>query len=263
MNDQASPSEGSTAPLILVVDDDESAARLAETYLRKAGFQVQIAWEGESALEATAAAKPDAVLLDLYLPGLDGFEICRRLKDEEATRNVPVIILSSHHDHDQVMEALKAGADDFLVKPLDPHVLLQKIYTNILGKEEDVEREKADGEERSREKRQYFRIAEIAQAVLHLPVESLDLSEGGAGLLSQSPVKAGTVLTLTCQQFGEVLGSSEVAVRVRYVLNLHGKRRYRIGVEFIGLSEKERKKIRQYVYRRQISRVKTRQADSF
>lgn len=242
-------------PLILVVEDDDSAAQLAAAHLMRAGFRSRHFFEGEQAVEEAAELGPCAILLDLHLPGMDGFEVCRRLKADPRTRKIPVIVLSAHRNREHVLKALQAGADDFLVKPIDPHLLLHKLHTNLPREEEVVEAEEETASS-APDKRQFIRIREEAEGVLHLPLKVMDLSEGGAGLVGESPIEEGSILHLQCARFGDIFGVAEIPVRVRYCGPIRGHRRYRIGVEFVGLAEDKRKKIRKYIFKRQAEKVK-------
>ena len=111
-------------PLILIVEDDESLCHLLRDYLSAQDFRVQTAMCGEGALGKARGEVPDAVVLDLMLPGIDGFEVCRRLRTFYAG---PILMLTaSKADADQV-QGLELGADDFVNKPVDPRVLLARL----------------------------------------------------------------------------------------------------------------------------------------
>jgi DNA-binding response OmpR family regulator len=257
MNEKSSADSERGEPLVLLVDDDESASQMAEIYLKRAGYRVRHSAEGEDALAASAKEKPAAVLLDLYLPDTDGFAVCRSLKSSEGTKDVPVIVLSSHGNREHVLRAIEVGASDFIVKPVDPHLLLHKVHTNLPESSKQPISEPTERDPGSQDERRYVRIGEISKAVLHLPLETVDLSEGGVGLMSKSPVFPGNVLFLSCQKFVSILGVAEVPVRVKYARQVGGRPRYRLGVEFVDMDEKNRKKIRQYIYKRQVAKVRT------
>jgi putative two-component system response regulator len=112
---------------VLVVDDDTSVARVFERLLAKEGYAVEAVGDGPSALAAVDRQAPDVVLLDVMIPGLDGFEICRRLKRESATRLTPVILVTALSDRESRISGMEAGADDFLTKPVDPQELLARV----------------------------------------------------------------------------------------------------------------------------------------
>ena len=106
---------GDGPPSILMVDDDPHVLRSLRAALESHGYRVRSAATGSIALEACAAERPDVVLLDLALPGLDGVEVCRRLR---SWSRVPILVLSARVHESQKVQALDAGADDYVTKPL-------------------------------------------------------------------------------------------------------------------------------------------------
>ena len=100
---------------VLVVDDEEQVRDLLNTFLKREGYEVVVASNGEEAIKLAEAENPQLILLDVVMPGLDGIETCRRLKSQETTKLIPVIISTAFRD--TLGEALEAGADDFLTKP--------------------------------------------------------------------------------------------------------------------------------------------------
>jgi signal transduction histidine kinase/DNA-binding response OmpR family regulator len=109
---------------ILLIEDEASSARLLHTYLTKAGHQVRVASDGEQGLASARAHRPAAIVLDILLPGIDGWEVLRQLKSDEALRDVPVIIATVV---DERGVGLALGAVDYLVKPIDPKALLDRL----------------------------------------------------------------------------------------------------------------------------------------
>jgi putative two-component system response regulator len=118
---------GETNARILVVDDARENRALLERLLSTAGYIVQTAENGEGALECIAASAPDIVLLDVQMPGLNGFEVCRRIKTEPATRLIPVVLITGLSDRRSRIEGSDAGADDFIHKPFDADELRARI----------------------------------------------------------------------------------------------------------------------------------------
>ncbi len=112
---------------ILVIDDEEDILELVKYNLSKEGFLVTCATNGEQALKLAAELLPDLIILDLMLPGIDGLDVCRRLKHEEKTRKLPVIMLTAKGEEADVVTGLELGADDYVVKPFSPRVLLARI----------------------------------------------------------------------------------------------------------------------------------------
>ena len=120
-----------TGPRVLVVDDDDAAARLLQRILQPEGYAVEVAHDGDSAFTAVSSRQPDVVLLDVMLPGVNGFEICRRLKQERSTRLTPVILVTALSARQARLEGVDSGADDFLTKPVDSHELLARVRSLV------------------------------------------------------------------------------------------------------------------------------------
>ncbi|MCX5193265.1 response regulator transcription factor [Streptomyces sp. NBC_00249] len=119
---------------ILVVDDDPTVSEVVTGYLRRAGFAVEEAADGPAALAAAGRARPDLVVLDLMLPGIDGLEVCRRLR---AAGPVPVIMLTARGDEDDRITGLEVGADDYVTKPFSPRELVLRV-TSVLRRSRAV-----------------------------------------------------------------------------------------------------------------------------
>jgi len=102
--------------LILIVEDDEFFSGLVAQKLDKAGFEALIAYSGEQAFEILKEKIPSLIILDLMMPEVDGFEVISRLKKDEKTKGIPVVVLSNLGQRDEVDKAMALGADDFLIK---------------------------------------------------------------------------------------------------------------------------------------------------
>ncbi len=116
-----------TAPLILVVDDYQDAREMYAEYLQFSGFRVAEARNGNEALEQAFALKPDLILMDLSLPGMDGWEATRVLKADERTKSIPVVALTGHALAGASEGAKKAGCDSFVTKPCLPDDLVVEV----------------------------------------------------------------------------------------------------------------------------------------
>ena len=114
-------------PLILVVDDYQDAREMYAEYLQFSGFRVAEARNGNEAVEKAFALKPDLILMDLSLPGMDGWEATRRLKADDATRRIPVVALTGHALAGASEGAKKAGCDSFVTKPCLPDDLVVEV----------------------------------------------------------------------------------------------------------------------------------------
>ena len=115
------------AATILVCDDDPLILDLLEHRLSGRGYLVVLARDGREGLARTAECRPDAIVLDAMMPTVDGYEMLRRLREEEDTRRVPVIMLTARRSERDVVGALELGADDFISKPLIPEELLSRL----------------------------------------------------------------------------------------------------------------------------------------
>lgn len=123
---------------ILLVEDDEDILELVAYNLGKDGYQVTKAKSGEEGLRLAYAKIPDLMVLDLMLPEMDGLEVCRRLKRENKTRHIPVVILTAKGEEPDIVAGLELGADDYVTKPFSPRVLLARIGA-VLRRGEETE----------------------------------------------------------------------------------------------------------------------------
>ncbi|HXM07050.1 MAG TPA: response regulator transcription factor [Candidatus Acidoferrum sp.] len=122
---------------VLVAEDDRRTARIVERYLRAASYDVTLAADGEEALALFAEIPPDLVVLDVMLPKIDGFEICRRIRREG---NVPVIMLTARVGEDDRLRGLLGGADDYVVKPFSPREIVARVATVLRRAGDDTHR---------------------------------------------------------------------------------------------------------------------------
>lgn len=109
---------------ILIVDDDENIAELISLYLEKEQYDTETAHDGEEALKIVEVYNPDLILLDLMLPGIDGYEVCQQVRK---TRDIPIIMLSAKGEVFDKVLGLKMGADDYMVKPFDANELIARV----------------------------------------------------------------------------------------------------------------------------------------
>ena len=120
---------------ILVVDDEEDLLELVRYNLAKEGFQVECVASGELALKSARRQPPDLIVLDLMLPAVDGLEVCRRLKAEQKTRDVPIVMLTAKSEESDVVAGLDRGADDYITKPFSPRVLSARVKALLRRRE--------------------------------------------------------------------------------------------------------------------------------
>jgi two-component system phosphate regulon response regulator PhoB len=112
---------------ILVIEDDKDIQELLTYNLGREGYSVEVAASGETGLELARAKLPDLILLDLMLPGMDGLETCRILRRDDKTRQIPIIMLTAKGEDIDMVTGLELGADDYIVKPFSPKVLVARI----------------------------------------------------------------------------------------------------------------------------------------
>jgi len=116
---------------ILVVDDTPANIQALAAILKERGYQISVATNGQQALDALSRVQPDLILLDVMMPGLDGFETCRRLKAAEQWRQIPVIFLTAKTDTADIVQGFELGAVDYVAKPFNAHELLARVNTHL------------------------------------------------------------------------------------------------------------------------------------
>ena len=112
---------------ILIVEDEEDIVELIRYNLVKNGYRVSAALRGDEGLRLARAETPDLILLDLMLPGLDGIEVCRALRQDERTARIPVVMLTARAEESDVITGLELGADDYVTKPFSPKILIARL----------------------------------------------------------------------------------------------------------------------------------------
>src|SRR5215472_3228046 len=120
---------------VLAVDDNEVNLELLSAYLGTTDCELVLAHNGTEALDAIAVGRLDLVLLDVVMPGMDGFEVCRRIKSDPANRLLPVVLVTSLNTVEDRVRALQLGADDFLAKPIDRNELMGRVGSLIKPKD--------------------------------------------------------------------------------------------------------------------------------
>lgn len=122
------PQENATDPLVLIVEDDRSLRLMYGEYLRTAGFRIIDAHNGFQALEKARDQRPDAVVTDLAVPGMDGFEFCRALQQSAATRAIPILAVTGHSEYlDDPARFRHAGISHVLLKPCEPDAIAREL----------------------------------------------------------------------------------------------------------------------------------------
>src|SRR5271170_683759 len=122
------------AKRLLIVDDSPDVHELVQVWLASESLEFCSCFNGEQAVSTASALRPELILLDVDLPGIDGFEICRRLKINPATQDIPVIFLTGASATEEKLRGLELGASDYLIKPFDPAELRARVRTSIQTK---------------------------------------------------------------------------------------------------------------------------------
>ena len=162
--------------LILLVDDEASIVKLAQMYLEREGYQVQSVGDGMLALQFMRASQPDLLVLDVMLPGLDGFEVCRRIRAENHA--LPILMLTARDEDIDKILGLELGADDYMTKPFNPRELVARVKAILRRSERPA-------------------TSQPASEVIHLGDLAIDLGQ-------RSVLCQGKVIDLRMQEF-EVL----------------------------------------------------------
>ncbi|MDD3730843.1 MAG: response regulator [candidate division Zixibacteria bacterium] len=127
--------------LILIIEDETDIAELIRYNLEREGYRVNISSTGEKGIKEACLKAPDAVILDLMLPGIDGLDVCRSLRNNDKTRNIPILMLTAKSEEADIVTGLEVGADDYITKPFSPRVLLARLRA-VLRRNEDTPDEK-------------------------------------------------------------------------------------------------------------------------
>ncbi|PKL85386.1 MAG: hypothetical protein CVV22_08225 [Ignavibacteriae bacterium HGW-Ignavibacteriae-1] len=120
-------------PYVLVVDDNKITTKLLKRYLEANGYEAGEAFDGIECLEKVDARMPDAIVLDVMMPRMDGYETVSKLKENDATRHIPVVIVTALNDIPNQLKSIESGGDDFLSKPIEEKLLVAKVklMTNL------------------------------------------------------------------------------------------------------------------------------------
>jgi two-component system, sensor histidine kinase and response regulator len=179
-------------PIILIVDDVSRNIQVLGTLLKKTDCELAVATSGQQALNTVARIKPDLILLDIMMPGMDGFEVCRKLKAGKETKNIPVIFLSAKNETVDIITAYELGAVDYLTKPIVGIELLTRVKTHLaLG-----------------EAKKYLEEEMVARDKF-FSIISHDLHSSFGIILSFVQVLSGNRKSLSDQEIGDFLGDIE------------------------------------------------------
>lgn len=127
---------------ILIADDNAANCELLEAYLIDIDCDVQIAVDGQDTLDKVASFNPDIILLDVMMPKLNGFEVCKKIKDDQATRHIMILMVTALNESGDIERAVAAGTDDFLSKPVQKIELVKRVQNMLLFKDVKDENER-------------------------------------------------------------------------------------------------------------------------
>ena len=141
---------------ILVVDDNKPNVELLQAHLESAGYNVVTAFGGEEALRKVESEKPDMILLDIMMPRISGYEVCRRLKADPKSKGIPIVMVTALNELEDVEKGVDVGADDFLMKPINKLELITRVRSMLRVKnlEDELQRTVAYLEEMQKETQQ-------------------------------------------------------------------------------------------------------------
>ncbi|MHC4757300.1 MAG: response regulator [Planctomycetota bacterium] len=123
--------ESGKIPVVLVVDDNEQNLELIQAYLEDLDCETVPAYDGQQALEIVSQGPPDLILLDIMMPKMSGFEVCKRIKNDPKTADIPIIMVTALHEFGDIERAIDAGTDDFLSKPVNKLELTTRVKTML------------------------------------------------------------------------------------------------------------------------------------
>src|SRR5947207_7294814 len=132
-NPMAATLDRANSEVVLIVDDVPDNLAVLHDALDESGYTVLVATNGEQALQRAAQARPDIVLLDAMMPGIDGFEVARRLKADAATAHIPIVFMTGLTETEHLIAALEAGGVDYVTKPIKPKEVLARMNVHLQG----------------------------------------------------------------------------------------------------------------------------------
>lgn len=135
-------SEPTTALRVLIVDDNQQNCELIEAYLSAEPFEISMVYDGQEAIDTVPTFKPDLVLLDIMMPRLSGYEVCKQLKQNPATKDIPILMVTALSEMGDIEKAVSAGADDFLTKPVNRLELTTRVRSLLRVRQLTNERDR-------------------------------------------------------------------------------------------------------------------------
>jgi two-component system alkaline phosphatase synthesis response regulator PhoP len=143
MEPNAPVNRAQASPRILIADDDPLGAELLEAYLNEIDCELRTTSDGEQTLQLVASWRPDLILLDVMMPRISGFEVCKRLRSDPATRDIAIIMITALDQPSDMDRAVEAGTDDFVSKPINKTDLLLRVGALLRSRDKKTELERA------------------------------------------------------------------------------------------------------------------------
>ena len=143
MQPSARPGDGDRPPRVLIADDNPQGAELLEAYLSATDYDVRVAADGEQTLQQVRAWQPDLILLDIMMPRISGFEVCKQIRATPETRDTAVLMITALDQPSDIDRAVEAGTDEFLSKPIDKTVLLVRVRSLLRSRQYKRELDRA------------------------------------------------------------------------------------------------------------------------
>lgn len=172
------PVRSRTSPRILVVDDEDDILALLQYNLGQAGFETSVARDGFEALEKARAEEPDLIILDVMMPGMNGLEACRRIRQDAHLRNIPILMLTARTEEEDQVRGLDVGADIYLGKPVSVPVLVSQtkaLLRSVLRNESPPDLLRIHDLEINRERYLVYRRTEAGREEMRLPRKEFEL----------------------------------------------------------------------------------------
>jgi two-component system, OmpR family, alkaline phosphatase synthesis response regulator PhoP len=143
MQPPKSPGAAAAPARILIADDNHQGVELLEAYLADTGHEIQTAADGEETLRKVKEWRPDLILLDIMMPKISGFEVCKRLRADPATRDIAILMITALDQPSDIDRAVDVGTNDFLTKPINKNELLLRVRSSLLARQYKQELERA------------------------------------------------------------------------------------------------------------------------
>ena len=143
MEPTSPPAEATQPPRVLIADDNPQGVELLEAYLSASDYEIRTAADGEETLQQVGQWQPDLILLDIMMPKISGFEVCKRLRADPATRDIAVLMITALDQPSDIDRAVEAGTDDFLTKPINKTELLLRVRSLLQSRQYKRELDRA------------------------------------------------------------------------------------------------------------------------